>query len=148
MKRPKSIVFFDGVCNLCNASIDFILKRDSKNQFLVGALQEDFSKKILSNYSVKQDYLDSLILLEGSQIYFKSSAALRIARQLKGFWPIFYILIVLPLWVRDPIYDWIGRNRYRWFGKKNTCRIASPSEQAKFLSPENFPPGLVIDSET
>jgi predicted DCC family thiol-disulfide oxidoreductase YuxK len=148
MKKPKSIVFFDGVCNLCNASIDFILKRDSKNRFLVGALQEDFSKKILSNYSVKQDYLDSLILLEGSQIYFKSSAALRIARQLKGLWPIFYLLIGFPLWIRDPVYDWIGRNRYRWFGKKNKCRIASPDEQAKFLSRENFPTALESDSET
>jgi predicted DCC family thiol-disulfide oxidoreductase YuxK len=148
MKKPKSIVFFDGVCNLCNASIDFILKRDSKNRFLVGALQEDFSKKILSNYSVKQDYLDSLILIEENQIYFKSTAALRIARQLKGLWPIFYLLIGFPLWIRDPVYDWIGRNRYRWFGKKNKCRIASPDEQAKFLSRENFPTGLESDSET
>jgi predicted DCC family thiol-disulfide oxidoreductase YuxK len=148
MKKPKSIVFFDGVCNLCNASIDFILKRDSKNRFLVGALQEDFSKKILSNYSVKQDYLDSLILIEENQIYFKSTAALRIARQLKGLWPIFYLLIGFPLWIRDPVYDWIGRNRYRWFGKKNKCRIASPDEQAKFLSRENFPTALESDSET
>ncbi len=148
MKKPKSIVFFDGVCNLCNASIDFILKRDSKNRFLVGALQEDFSKKILSNYSVKQDYLDSLILIEENQIYFKSTAALRIARQLKGLWPIFYLLIGFPLWIRDPVYDWIGRNRYRWFGKKNTCRIASPDEQTKFLSRENFPTALESDSET
>jgi predicted DCC family thiol-disulfide oxidoreductase YuxK len=148
MTQPKSIVFFDGVCNLCNASIDFILKRDTKNLFLVGALQEDFSKKILSNYSVKQDYLESLILLEENQIYFKSTAALRIARHLKGLWPIFYLLISLPVWIRDPVYDWIGRNRYRWFGKKNTCRIASPDEQAKFLSQENFPAGLESDSET
>jgi predicted DCC family thiol-disulfide oxidoreductase YuxK len=148
MTQPKSIVFFDGVCNLCNASIDFILKRDTKNLFLVGALQEDFSKKILSNYSVKQDYLESLILLEENQIYFKSTAALRIARHLKGLWPIFYLLIALPVWIRDPVYDWIGRNRYRWFGKKNTCRIASPDEQTKFLSQENFPAGLESDSET
>jgi predicted DCC family thiol-disulfide oxidoreductase YuxK len=148
MTQPKSIVFFDGVCNLCNASIDFILKRDTKNLFLVGALQEDFSKKILSNYSVKQDYLESLILLEENQIYFKSTAALRIARHLKGLWPIFYLLISLPVWIRDPVYDWIGRNRYRWFGKKNTCRIASPDEQAKFLSQENFHVGLESDSET
>jgi predicted DCC family thiol-disulfide oxidoreductase YuxK len=148
MTQPKSIVFFDGVCNLCNASIDFILKRDTKNLFLVGALQEDFSKKILSNYSVKQDYLESLILLEENQIYFKSTAALRIARHLKGLWPIFYLLIALPVWIRDPVYDWIGRNRYRWFGKKNTCRIASPDEQAKFLSQENFHVGLESDSET
>jgi predicted DCC family thiol-disulfide oxidoreductase YuxK len=147
MTQPKSIVFFDGVCNLCNASIDFILKRDTKNLFLVGALQEDFSKKILSNYSIKQDYLESLILLEENQIYFKSTAALRIARHLSGLWPIFYLLIALPVWTRDPVYDWIGRNRYRWFGKKNTCRIASPDEQAKFISRENFPTGLESDSE-
>jgi len=138
MSQTKSIVFFDGVCNLCNASIDFIIKRDRKNQFLVGALQEDYSKSILSRYKIKEDYLDSVVLLENGEIFYKSTAALKITRKLSGLWPVLYTLIILPTWIRDPVYDFIGKNRYRWFGKKNTCRIASPEEKAKFLSKENY----------
>lgn len=139
MNQSKSIVFFDGVCNLCNASIDFIIKRDRHNKFLVGALQDGFSKELLSKHQVKEDYLDSLVLLENGEIFYKSTAALKIARRLSGLWPVFYPLIILPTWLRDPVYDFIGKNRYRWFGKKNTCRIPTPEEKAKFLSKENFP---------
>ncbi len=142
MSRSQSIVFFDGICNLCNASIDFIIKRDFKNQFLVGALQDDFSKEILSGHQVRQDYLDSLVLLDDDRIFYKSTAALKISRELSGLWPIFYPLIFLPKWIRDPIYDFIGKNRYRWFGKKNTCRIPTPEEKAKFLSKENYPSAM------
>lgn len=140
MTQSQSIVFFDGVCNLCNASIDFIIKRDRHNKFLMGALQDDFSKIVLSSYQVRQDYLDSLVLLEDGEIFYKSTAALKIARELSGLWPIFYPLIILPTWLRDPVYDFIGKNRYRWFGKKNTCRIATPEERAKFLSKETYTP--------
>ncbi len=139
MNQSKSIIFFDGVCNLCNSSIDFIIQRDKNNRFLVGALQDDFSRKILSKYSVKPDYLDSLVLLENDQIFYRSTAALKIARHLSGLWPLFYGFIILPSWLRDPIYDWIGKNRYRWFGKKNTCRIPTPEEAARFLSPKTYP---------
>lgn len=136
MTQPKSIIFFDGVCNLCNASIDFVIQRDKKDHFLVGALQEDFSKKILSCFDVREDYLDSLVLLEKGEIYYKSTAALKIARNLSGLWPALYPLIFLPKFLRDSIYNWIGSNRYRWFGKKNTCRLPTPEEKARFLSEE------------
>jgi predicted DCC family thiol-disulfide oxidoreductase YuxK len=138
MTQAKSIIFFDGVCNLCNASIDFVIQRDKDDQFLVGALQEDFSKKILSGFDVREDYLDSLVLLEKEKIYYKSTAALKIARQLSGLWPALYPLIFIPKFLRDPIYNWIGSNRYRWFGKKSTCRLPTPAEKAKFLSDETL----------
>ncbi|WP_339865863.1 DUF393 domain-containing protein [uncultured Algoriphagus sp.] len=138
MINAKSIIFFDGVCNLCNASIDFVIQRDKKDHFLVGALQEDFSKKILANYDVREDYLDSLVLLEEDKIYYKSSAALKIAKNLSGLWPALYPLIFIPKFLRDPIYNWIGANRYRWFGKKSTCRLPTPAEKAKFLSAETL----------
>lgn len=134
MTSEKSVILFDGVCNLCNASIDFILKRDTKNQFLVGALQEDSGKKLLSRYEVNPEYLDSLVLIEDEKIYFRSTAALRIAKKLPGLWPLFYALLILPSPIRDGAYNWIGRNRYRWFGKKNTCRLPSPEEKMKFLT--------------
>tara|TARA_R110002051_G_C8408221_1_gene449710 strand:+ start:99 stop:542 length:444 start_codon:yes stop_codon:yes gene_type:complete len=147
MKDLKSIIFFDGICNLCNASIDFVMQRDNKAHFLVGALQEDFSKEILSKYEVKEDYLDSLVLLEDGEIYYKSTAALKIAKHLSGLWPALYLLIVLPKFLRDPIYNWIGSNRYRWFGKKSTCRLPTPAEKAKFLSRETIDQtGIKMDS--
>lgn len=139
MTREQSVILFDGVCNLCNASINFIMKRDTKNRFLVGALQQGPGQKLLSNFQVDPSYLDSLVLVERGQIYFRSTAALKIAKNLSGPWPIFYPLIFLPAFLRDPIYDWIGKNRYRWFGKKNTCRLPTPEEKAKFLSFENLP---------
>lgn len=135
----QSVIFFDGVCNICNASVDFIIRRDKKNQFLLGALQDSLSKKVLKKYQVREDYLDSLVLLEGGKVYFKSTAALKIARKLSGIWPVFYPLIYLPKNLRDAVYDWIGNHRYKWFGKKNTCRIPSPEEESKFLSVDNIP---------
>ncbi|MCE7054928.1 DCC1-like thiol-disulfide oxidoreductase family protein [Algoriphagus sp. AGSA1] len=147
MMANKSIIFFDGVCNLCNASIDFVIRRDKKDHFLVGALQDDFSRKILSGFEVREDYLDSLVLLENGKIYYKSSAALRIANKLSGLWPVLYPIILLPKSLRDPIYNWIGKNRYRWFGKKNTCRLPTPEEKSKFLSEETLrQTGLSLDS--
>lgn len=139
MKEVKSIILFDGVCTLCNASIDFVMKRDPKNRFLVGALQESVSKKVLSDFQVDPAYLDSLVLVEKGKIYFRSTAALRIAKGLGGLWSLLYIFIILPTFLRDPVYDWIGKNRYRWFGKKSTCRMPTAEERKKFLSEENFP---------
>ncbi len=104
----------------------------------MGALQEGLSRKILSQFEVREDYLDSLVLLEKGKIYYKSTAALKIARNLTGLWPALYAFILLPKFFRDPIYNWIGSNRYRWFGKKSTCRLPSPAEKAKFLSAETL----------
>lgn len=139
MTSPKSIIFFDGVCNLCNASIDFVIQRDKNDQFLVGALQEELSKKVLSEFDVHQDYLDSLVLLEKGKIYYRSTAALKITKNLSGVWPVLYPLIFLPAFLRDSIYNWIGSNRYRWFGKKSTCRLPTVEEKAKFLSVDTLP---------
>ncbi len=139
MTQGKSIIFFDGVCNLCNDSINFIIARDKNDHFLVGALQDPVSQRVLAKYQVRPDYLDSLVLLEDGQIFYKSTAALKIARKLAGPWAIFYPLIKLPRRWRDWVYDWIAKNRYRWFGKKNTCRIPTKAEQSKFLSIANAP---------
>ncbi len=135
----KSVILFDGVCNLCNSSIDFIIQRDKNDQFLVGPLQEKEGKELTSKFDVPQDYMDSLVLVEEDEIFFKSTAALKIAKHLSGGWPALYPLIYLPKGFRDVVYDWIARNRYKWFGKKNTCRLPTPEEAAKFLSAANTP---------
>jgi predicted DCC family thiol-disulfide oxidoreductase YuxK len=119
--------------------VDFILKRDKANRFLVGALQEDAAKKFLSRFEVNSDYLDSLVLIEDGKIFFRSTAALKIAKNLSGFWPFLYVFMVIPTFLRDRVYNWIGRNRYRWFGKKSTCRLPTEEEKAKFLTLENLP---------
>ncbi len=133
MSKKKSTILFDGVCSVCNSSVDFVLRRDKKDRFLVGALQGQEGKKLLSRFDANPEYLDSLVLVEEGQIYFRSTAVLRIAKRLPGFWPLLYGLVILPPFIRDGIYDWFGRNRYRWFGKKETCRLPTPEEKAKFI---------------
>lgn len=132
------IVLFDGVCNLCNNSVDFIIRRDSNNVFKVGAIQDEHTQKLLSFFDIPTDYLDSLIYLHKDKVYYKSRGALEIARNLGGLWPLLYGLVIIPAFIRDPIYDWIARNRYKWFGKKETCRLPTPEERMKFLTAEDI----------
>ncbi|MFD2033357.1 thiol-disulfide oxidoreductase DCC family protein [Belliella marina] len=128
-----SIVLFDGVCNLCNNAIDFIIRNDKNDNFKVGALQDEAVKKILSDYTIDEEYLDSLVLIQGDEVYYKSTAALKIGKELGGFWKLFYVGMILPRSLRDSIYDWVAKNRYKWYGKKETCRLPTAEEKAKFL---------------
>jgi len=132
------VVLFDGVCNLCNNAVDFIITRDSKDKFKVGALQEEVTKKLLEGYDINKDYLDSLVFIHKDYVYYKSRAALEIAKNLGGLWPLMYSFIVVPSIISDPIYDWIASNRYNWFGKKETCRLPTEKEKNKFLSEQDF----------
>lgn len=127
------IVLFDGVCNLCNSAVDLIVRNDKKGQFKVGALQDPKTKGLLKDYPINQDYLDSIILVRGDKVFYKSRAALEVTKKLGGFWPLLYGFIIVPAFIRDPVYDWIARNRYRWFGKKETCRLPTAEERARFL---------------
>src|SRR5690606_35315461 len=127
------IVLSDGVCNLCNAAVDLIVRNDKRGRFKVGALQDAKTKELLQDYLINSDYLDSIILIRGDQVFYKSRAALEITKKLKGLWPLLYVFVVVPAFIRDPIYDWIARNRYRWYGKKETCRLPTAEERARFL---------------
>ena len=127
------IVLFDGVCNLCNAAVDLIVRNDKNGNLKVGALQDPKTKDLLKDYAINGDYLDSIILIRGDKVYYKSRAALEITKKLKGLWPLLYVFIIIPNAVRDPVYDWIARNRYRWYGKKDTCRLPTPEERSRFL---------------
>ncbi|QDH79943.1 DUF393 domain-containing protein [Echinicola soli] len=132
------IVLFDGVCNLCNRAVDFIIQHDPRNNFKLASLQDDLSKKLLKDKNLNESYLDSIVLLRRDKVYYKSRAALEIAKRLKGLWPLFYIFIIIPPFLRDPLYDWIARNRYKWFGKRETCRFPTEEDKMKFLSEEDF----------
>jgi predicted DCC family thiol-disulfide oxidoreductase YuxK len=132
------IVLFDGVCNLCNNAVDLIIRKDVKGKFKVGALQEPPGQSLLKMYAVNSDYLDSLLLVRGDKVFCKSRAALEITKKLSGMWPLLYIFIIIPSFIRNPIYDWIAKNRYRWYGKKDTCRLPSEEEKARFLKIEDL----------
>lgn len=132
------IVLFDGVCNLCNSAVDFIIQRDKGRNFKVAALQDEPVKKILQSYQINEEYLDSLVLIRGDNVFYKSRAALEVAKKLNALWPLLYGLIIIPSFVREPVYDWIARNRYKWFGKKETCRMPTEEERNKFLSEKDI----------
>lgn len=128
----RGVVLFDGVCSLCNASVDFIIKRDHAKHFRFASLQSEAAQKALASHS-QVVTLDSIVLIENDQVFSESTAALRIARHLGWMWASLYVLIIVPRIFRDPLYRLIARNRYRWFGKRDTCRIPTSEERTLFL---------------
>ena len=134
---PKSILLFDGHCSLCNGAVDFVLKRDPKKKLLLASIQGPAGKGVLKKYDLPPSYLDTLVLVEQGKVYLGSTAALRVARLLGGGWPLFYGLIIIPKGVRDRIYQWISRYRYRWFGRRDSCRMPTASESARFLKEDH-----------
>jgi predicted DCC family thiol-disulfide oxidoreductase YuxK len=127
----KAVILFDGVCNFCNSSINFVIRNDKKAQFQFAPLQSEAAQKLAGNRILSTP--DTVILIENDIIYEKSTAALRIAKKLDGLWPVLYGLILIPKFFRDPIYDLIARNRYKLFGKKESCMIPSPEIKSRFL---------------
>jgi predicted DCC family thiol-disulfide oxidoreductase YuxK len=119
IKNP--VVVFDGVCNLCCSSVQFIIKRDRNKRFRFATLQSEFGHAILSRAALPSGNFNSIILWEGDTFYVKSTAALRIAKHLSGLWPVLYLFIIVPAVIRDSLYQIIANNRYKWFGKKTEC---------------------------
>ncbi|RXJ04141.1 thiol-disulfide oxidoreductase DCC family protein [Anaerobacillus alkaliphilus] len=128
----KAVVLFDGVCNFCNSSVQFIIERDQKGYFQFASLQSEIGQKLVAEYGVPKQ-IESLVLIEGGQYYLKSTAALRICRKLSGFWKALSIFLIVPSLVRNIFYDFIARNRYKWFGKKTACTLPSPEIRKRFL---------------
>ena len=118
-----AIILFDGFCNLCNRSIDFVIKRDKKKIFRYVALQSEAGIFLRDKYEIPAE-TDSVILWQSGKFFFQSEAALRIAVQLRFPWPMFGIFRIVPVFIRDIVYRWIALNRYRWFGKREVCRIS------------------------
>ena len=133
----ESILLFDGHCSLCNAAVDFVLKRDAKKKLLLASIQGPAGQKVLKKYQLPPSYLETLVLVEEGKLYLGSTAALRVARLLGGGWPLFYALIIIPKGLRDRIYQWIGKHRYQWFGRRASCRMPTASERAHFLKEDH-----------
>ncbi|HJS01012.1 MAG TPA: DCC1-like thiol-disulfide oxidoreductase family protein [Flavobacterium sp.] len=134
LPKDKKIILFDGVCNLCDSAVLFIIKRDKKDVFRFVALQSDLGKEITSYIGMNSKEIDSIILYEpGTAYYYKSEAAFKIASQLGLFYGLLAIFKILPKKINDSIYDYIAANRYRWYGKKEHCIVPTPELKVKFL---------------
>ncbi|MHA4809382.1 thiol-disulfide oxidoreductase DCC family protein [Flavitalea flava] len=130
---PSMTILFDGVCNLCNGSVQFILKRDKSGRFRFASLQSDAGQAILQKFGLPPSHLNSFILIENEKVYTRSLAALRVLEHLGGGWSLFYSLRIIPAFIRDGIYNWVSRNRYRWFGKQESCLLPKPEWKDRFL---------------
>ncbi|MBZ9627580.1 DUF393 domain-containing protein [Psychroflexus sp. CAK1W] len=134
LTENKKIVLFDGVCNFCNASVRFIIKRDKKDSFRFASLQSDLGQKLAKERNIDTSKVDSIILIDpGNAYYIKSTAALEICKDLNGLYPVLSLFLFLPEGLRNFIYDFVARHRYQWFGKSETCPMPSEKEQSKFL---------------
>lgn len=133
----NNVILFDGVCNLCNSAITFVIQRDKKDVFRYAALQSDIGNKLAEKYNINLDTVDSIILVTDKKAYVKSTAALRIALKLSSGWPLMSSFLILPAFFRNWVYDFIARHRYNWFGKKEACMIPTPALKSKFL--DNMP---------
>ena len=132
--EPHAIVLFDGVCNVCNDSVKFILARDPAGYFRFASLQSEVAKRLLSPFGLAEMPLHTMALIEGGRIYLKSSAVLRVARRLGAGWPLFsFGLRLVPRPVRDAVYSFLVRHRYRWFGKSEQCLVPTPAVRERFL---------------
>ncbi len=119
----NSVILFDGICNLCSGSVQFVIRKDKHQFFRYASLQSQFGLTVLQHFFLTNQNLQSVVLLEKEKIYTKSTAALRIAKQLIFPWNLLYICIIIPAFIRNGLYNLIAPNRYHWFGKKDTCYL-------------------------
>ena len=129
----RPVVLFDGICNLCNSSVRFILKHDTREQFLFSSLQSDASEKLLLHLNYKIRQMNSILLVENGQIHEKSDAVLKIASGMRFPWNLAAVFRILPQKLRDTIYDYVAKNRYKWFGKKDNCVYNMNTYENRFI---------------
>lgn len=127
------ILFFDGVCNLCDGFVQFVIKQDADAVFKFAPLQSNTAIELLGE-ELDLKKLDSVVLWDNGKLYSHSDVAIQVGSKLGGFWSLIQIFRIVPKFIRDAVYNWIARNRYRWFGKKDACMIPTPELKARFLS--------------
>jgi predicted DCC family thiol-disulfide oxidoreductase YuxK len=131
--KNHDIILFDGVCNLCNATVNFIIRHDRKDIFRFAPLQSSISHELLTQYKIKGKDMETIILIKKERIFTRSTAVIKIAGRLQGGWKLFYGMIIIPKFLRDGIYQWISKHRYHWFGRKESCMVPSPTILYKFI---------------
>lgn len=134
LPKHKKLILFDGVCNLCNGAVQYVIKHDKKNKFVFAALQSDIGQKTIETYNIDTSKTDSILLYSPDKgIDYKSTAALKIAYQLGFPNCLMSVFLIVPTFIRNWVYDYIAKNRYKWFGKKEACMIPTPELKNKFL---------------
>jgi len=127
------VVLFDGVCNLCNGIVRFVIRNDPNGRFRFAALDSDVARELLRQRGVAPEMNQTVMLVDDDGVHVRSEAALRVARGLRAPWPLAVVSRVVPRAIRDAVYDWIAANRYAWFGKRNECMVPTPELAARFL---------------
>ncbi|MDQ6757690.1 MAG: thiol-disulfide oxidoreductase DCC family protein [Bacteroidota bacterium] len=130
----QSIILFDGVCNLCNGAVQFVIKRDKNNYFSFASLQSAIGQKLLLENDLSLNDFNSFVLIENNNAYTRSTGVLRVLKKLNALWPLLYGFIIVPPFIRNAVYNWVAKNRYKWFGKKDKCMIPTPEIKARFLN--------------
>lgn len=131
--QQQPIILFDGLCNLCDGAVQFVIKHDGDKKFLFASLQSENGQKLLEQSNLPLENFNSFVLLQNNKVYSRSTAALIVAKQLNGAIKFLYLFIIVPAFIRDFVYNWISKRRYKWFGKKDDCMIPSPELKARFL---------------
>ncbi len=131
--NDSPIILFDGICNLCNGSVQYVVKHDSKQLFRFASLQSDTGQILLKKYNLPENNFNSFVLIQNDRAYIKSTAALMVAKKLDGFVKVLYAFIIVPPFIRNGVYNLIAKNRYKWFGKRASCMIPTPTISHLFL---------------
>ncbi len=129
----KPVILFDGVCNLCNKAVQFVIKHDKDARFLFASLQSNAGQQLLKEFNISTNNFKSFVLIQNDKAYIQSTAALKVAKQISDGWKFLYAFIIVPISIRDFIYRIISNNRYKWFGKTTLCMTPSPELQSRFL---------------
>jgi predicted DCC family thiol-disulfide oxidoreductase YuxK len=133
MQEYPEIVLFDGVCNLCSSSVQYIIARERRPTWKFASLQSETGKTLLKKYGLENRGIDSIVLIMSGKAYTKSGAVLRLTKRMKGLYPLLFGFIIIPPFIRNAVYDWIARNRYKWYGKQESCMMPDPALKARFV---------------
>ncbi len=132
--HQSPVLLFDGVCNLCNATVQFVIRQDPEDIFQFASLQSEAGQAFLKKFNLPTDELNTVVLVNDDKAYTRSDVVLQISKKLGGWWRLMQVFYIVPRPVRNVVYDWIARNRYRWFGKKDECWLPTPELKRRFLS--------------
>ncbi len=132
--KQQPVILFDGVCNFCNGAVNFVIKRDKKALIQFAPLQSEKGRLYLRQFGLPEADMKSFIFIEDGKAFTRSTAALKVCRHLGAAWPLCYGFIIIPKFIRDGLYNWIAKNRYKWFGTKDQCMIPTPEVRKRFLS--------------
>ncbi len=131
--KEQPVILFDGVCNFCNSAVNFVIKRNKRTIIHFAPLQTKAGQELLKQYNLPTEEMKTFVFIENGKVYTRSTASLKVCRYLRGLWPLCYGLIIVPKFIRDSIYNWVSRNRYKWFGVRQECMIPTPEVRERFL---------------